>query len=125
VGETAAAIELRQSGENSVLQGIASSISDSITHILRWAYWWNSVEETPADIGADVVLFNLNTDFSPKGIPSDEIKQIVLAWQAGAISRSTMFDIFRRGEVIPAGRTNEEEVALLASEKIVQPLGKL
>jgi len=34
---------------------------------------------------------------------------VVSAWQAGAISRETMFDLFRRGEVLPPGRTNEEE----------------
>ena len=31
-----------------------------------------------------------------------------------AISRETMLDLFRRGEVLPEGRTNEEEVKLLA-----------
>jgi hypothetical protein len=37
---------------------------------------------------------------------------IVAAWQKGAISRETMFDLFRRGEVLPAGRTDEEEARL-------------
>jgi hypothetical protein len=35
VGETAEAIELRQSGENSVLSSIATSVSESLTQILR------------------------------------------------------------------------------------------
>jgi hypothetical protein len=38
----------------------------------------------------------------------------VAAWQAGAISRDTMSDLFRRGEVLPEGRTDEEEAALVA-----------
>src|SRR6185295_14864827 len=42
VGETADAIELRQSGENSVLSAVSMSVSDSLTHVLRWVYWWNS-----------------------------------------------------------------------------------
>jgi len=31
------------------------------------------------------------------------------AWQAGAISRDTMTDLFRRGEVLPEGATAEDE----------------
>ncbi len=36
-----------------------------------------------------------------------------------AISRETMLDLFRRGEVLPEGRTNEEEVKLLATATAV------
>jgi hypothetical protein len=43
---------------------------------------------------------------------SDEITAIVSAWQAGALSRESMFELFRRGEVLPAGRSNEEEARL-------------
>jgi hypothetical protein len=37
----------------------------------------------------------------------------VAAWQANTISRDTMLDLFRRGEVLPEGRTNEEEAWLI------------
>ncbi len=40
----------------------------------------------------------LNTDFNTKGMSSDELTAVVSAWQAGAISRETMFDLFRKGE---------------------------
>ena len=112
VGETADAIELRQSGENSVLSAVSLSVSDSLTHVLRWVYWWNSTEETPESIGDDRVLVTLNSDFNTKGMASDEITAVVAAWQAGAISRETMFELFRKGEVLPAGRSNEEEARL-------------
>jgi hypothetical protein len=114
VGETAAAIELRQSGENSVLSTVSLSVSDSLTQMLRWVYWWNSTEETPDDVGEDVVLMQLNTDFSSHGMSSDEITAVVSAWQANAISRETMLELFRKGEVLPAGRSNEEETRLTA-----------
>jgi cytochrome c peroxidase len=58
------------------------------------------------------VLLQLNTDFTARGLQSDEITSIVNAWQAGAISQETMFDLFRRGEVLPVGRTDEEEARL-------------
>jgi len=38
----------------------------------------------------------------------------VAAWQAGAFSRDTMLELFRKGEVLPAGRSNEEESRLTA-----------
>ena len=113
VGETAQAIELRQSGENSILGNIAVNVSASLTQVLRWAYWWNSTEDSPEDVTNDQVLVELNTDFSTKGLAAPEIQAVVAAWQAGAISRDTMTDLFRRGEVLPEGRTNEEEARLL------------
>jgi hypothetical protein len=117
VGETAEAIELRQTGENSVLMTLALSVSDSVSQVLRWIYWWNSTEESPETISEDLVLLQLNTDFSAKGLSSDELTAIVSAWQAGAISRETMFDLFRRGEVLPPGRTDEEEAKLAKASK--------
>jgi hypothetical protein len=113
VGETATAIELRQSGEYSILGGVAFSVSESLTQMLAWVYWWNSTEELPDDVSNEQVLITLNTDFSTKGLTSQDVQAIVAAWQAAAISQDTMFDLFRRGEVLPEGRTNEEETRLI------------
>jgi hypothetical protein len=118
VGETAASIELRQSGENSILTTVSLSVSASLTQVLRWVYWWNSTEPIPDAIGPDLVLASLNTDFSITGMSFQEIAALVAAWQAGAISQDTMLDLFRAGEVIAPGRTNEEEIKLLASETV-------
>src|SRR5436190_17377720 len=119
VGEAAQAVELRQSGENSILSSLATSVSQSLTQVLRWIYWWNSIVDTPDNIGPDKVLVELNTDFSTKGMDPQELSAIVAAWQAGAISRDTMTDLFRRGEVLPEGRTDEEEMKLLATSTVV------
>jgi hypothetical protein len=116
VGESADAIELRQSGESSTLMTLALSVSDSVSQVLRWVYWWNSTEADPEQIGEDLVLLQLNTDFSAKGMASDQITAVVAAWQAGAISQATMFDLFRRGEVLPPGRSDEEEKRMTANE---------
>ncbi|MEI6077028.1 MAG: DUF4055 domain-containing protein [Verrucomicrobiota bacterium] len=113
VGETADAIELRQAGENSILMTLALSLSDSISQVLRWVYWWNSTETYPEDVSEELVLLNINTDFTAKGLTSLELTAIVSAWQAGAISQATMFDLFRKGEVLPTGRTDTEEKGLI------------
>ncbi len=114
VGETAASIELRQSGENAVLSAVSLSISESLSQVLRWVYWWNSTETTPGDIGDKTVLVSLNADFSLNGMASTEIAAVVAAWKAGAISQDTMFDLFRMGDVLPVGRSNEDEAKLVA-----------
>jgi len=112
VGESADAIAMRQSGENSVLGALAASISDSLTHVLRWIYWWHSTDEKPDLVSTEQVLVSLNNDFSLQGMDSNAITALVGAWQAGAISWDTMIDCFRKGEVIPDGRTNAEEKSL-------------
>jgi hypothetical protein len=113
VGETSEAIELRQSGEYSILGSLAASVSTSLTHVLRWAYWWNSTVTMPDDVSQEQVLVELNTDYSTRGLTATEIAAVVSAWQNGALSRESMLDIFRRGEVLPEGRTNEEEERLV------------
>ena len=113
VGETAQAIELRQGGEQSVLSSLATSVSESLTDVVRWVYWWNSTEEVPDAVTSGEVLIQLNTDFSTKGMDSLELQAVVAAWQSGAISRDTMFELFRKGEILPDGRTNQDEAALI------------
>lgn len=117
VGETATAIELRQSGEYSILGTVALSVSMSLTQVLRWVYWWNSTEDQPDDVTDDQVLIQLNTDFSAKGLASQDVQAIVAAWQAGAISLDTMHELFRRGEILPEGRSSEEETKLLKADE--------
>lgn len=116
VGETAQAIQLRQSGEYSILGGIATSVSESLTQMLRWAFWWNSTEDTPEAVTDSQALVELNTDFSVKGMASDELREVVAAWQAGAISQDTMLELFRKGEILPDGRSNQDEVALIGTK---------
>ncbi len=66
------------------------------------------------DVTREQVSIELNTDFSTKGLSAQEITAVVQAWQSGALSRDSMMELFRRGEVLPEGRTNEEERRLPA-----------
>ena len=47
---------------------------------------------------------------------SQDLQAVVAAWQSGAISRDTMFELFRSGEILPDGRTNEDERTLIGTE---------
>jgi hypothetical protein len=118
VGETAEAIRLRQSGEDSVLGAIATSVSESLTQVLRWVYWWNSTALLPNSLTKADVLIKLNNDFGMAGMSSQDLQAIVAAWQSAAISRDTMFELFRKSEILPDGRTNQDEAALIASSPV-------
>jgi len=50
IGEIAQAVELRQSGENSIMGNIAVNLSASLTQTMRWAHWRNSTQESPDDV---------------------------------------------------------------------------
>ena len=43
------------------------------------------------------------------------LRGLAAAWQAGAISKDTMFELFRRGEILPDGRTDQDEAALISA----------
>jgi hypothetical protein len=57
-----------------------------------------------------------------EGLSAPEIQSIVAAWQANAISRDTMTDLFRRGEVLPEGRSFEGEAKLIEAGKDTPPV---
>jgi hypothetical protein len=44
---------------------------------------------------------------------SQDLQAIVAAWQSRAISRDSMFELFRKGEILPDGRTNQDEASLI------------
>ena len=75
----------------------------------------------PDDVSNEQSLMELNTDFSTKGLAANEIAAVVQARQNGALSRDSMLDLFRRGEVLPEGRTNEEKMRLIEKEAASQP----
>ena len=104
-----------------MLAAVSLSVSQSLTQVLRWIYWWNSTDTKLDNSGESQVLLRLNTDFTLTGLTFHELTAIVSAWKLGAISQSTMFELFRQGEVLPAGRTNEEEALLLQTETAPVP----
>ena len=58
----------------------------------------------PKSVAADVEQF--------RGVgllSAPEITAVVEAWKAGAISRDTMLEYFKRRELLPEGRTAGEE----------------
>ena len=118
VGETASAIELRAAGEHSVLASLAINLSASLTQVMQWVAWWHGTMTLAEAFVMPGILIQLNTDFGVKGMAAPELTALVLAWSKGAISQDTMMDALRSGEILPAGRTNEDERALIAAHAV-------
>lgn len=99
---------------DSILSSMATSVSESLTQVLRWICWWNTSQEvSPYGLKKAEVAVKSNTDLGMAGMSSQDLQAVVAAWQSGAISRDTMFELFRSGEILPDGRTNEDEAELI------------
>jgi hypothetical protein len=67
----------------------------SLTHVLRWAHWWNSTEAMPDDVSNEQVAIELNTDYSTRGqaerLKAVQIEQAVVgeATQRGLPERDS------------------------------------
>jgi len=66
----------------------------------------------PIGVTKSEVTITLNNDFGIARMTSRDLAAVVAAWQAGAISKDTMSELFRRDGVLPDGRTNQDEVDL-------------
>ena len=67
----------------------------------------------PEDVTPEHLHYTLNTDFDSTLLSATEIQALVAAWQSGAISQDTLLYNLRTGEILPAARTNEQELQLI------------
>ena len=95
---------------------IVASLNRSLSRVLQLAQWW--VEGGELDQVAGRVSFTMNTDLDAHAMSGEEITAVVAAWRAGAISRETMLERLKRGEVLPDGRSVTQERALIHGKEI-------
>jgi len=93
------------------LGSIVGALNESLSRVLQVAQWWVVGGELDALVGQ--VGFTMNTDLGARALTAEEINAVVTAWKAGAISRETMLEHLKRGEVLPDGRSVAQERALI------------
>jgi hypothetical protein len=93
------------------LGSIVASLNQSLSHVLRMAQWW--VDGGELELADGQVGFTMNTDLGARAMSGEEITAVVAAWRSGAISRETMLERLKRGEVLPDGRSVAQERALI------------
>lgn len=119
--ETAEVLQIRQSGEGSVLHNAAAAVGHSMTKVIKWIYWWHSTEPFPESIKDTDCSLNMNTDFIGYKLPADKLLALVRAWQGRAISHHTLLHNFMQGEVLPPGLDIAEELELIEAEPPPMP----
>lgn len=103
--EAADTLSQRHSGEASVLAGIAMVVGRGIERVLQIMADWEGI--------AGPISYTLNTDYMPQGVSAQDLTAMVAAWQSGAMSWETLFANLKRGEIVDADTTEDEERARL------------
>lgn len=108
--ETAEAVRLRGEAEASSLSILAGTVGRGLTRALRHIAWWQGLEP-------EAVTVRLNRDFVEARLTAPDILALVESWQKGAISRRTLYDNLRDGEVLPPDRDFDEEQRLIETDQ--------
>lgn len=103
--ETATSVLIRTGQETAVITDIVINISSQIEEILGLYFKWMNKEGS--------ILYKLNSDFLSVDMEPNAQIALVRSWLDGAISHESMFRKMKEGELIPANRTFEEELALI------------
>lgn len=113
--DTATTTAITRSGEYSTLASMANAMSLAFTKALQVFCKW-------AGVSGDV-KFELNRDFMPVVMDNNTLTGLVAAWQSGAISYETLFDMLQRGDIVDPKKTAEEERAAIDAAPPPVPTG--
>ena len=113
--EAAETIAMRNSGEQSILSAIALATSNGLEDALETFAEW-------AGFGDVEINFEINRDFMPYGIEPVLLTALLASVQAGKLSNESFFDLMKRGDLIEADLTFEEEQARIDSQPPPMPL---
>ena len=91
--ESAETLRVRSSGESSVLANLANNCSMGLEQCLEWYVDWEG-------LNPDIVEVTLNTDFLDKRLDPTELRELVSAWQSGAIPLDDLIYNLQRGEIL-------------------------
>ena len=106
--ESEGAMQMRANGENSVLGAMANLVSAQLSKMLTFVAEWAGAKGE--------VIIALNTDYMPVGMTAQELKELVVAWQSGAISDETLFNNLQRGEIIADSTSFVDEQEKIANK---------
>ncbi|MES2636611.1 MAG: DUF4055 domain-containing protein [Pseudomonadota bacterium] len=108
--EAEGTIIMRSAGETSVLAGIAHLISGQMSKMLSFMSEWAGNKQD--------VLYKLNKDYMPAGMTPQLLAEQFKTYLGGGMSYETFFENLQRGEIMPAGRTVEDEKQLIADGSV-------
>lgn len=106
--EAAQTAGIHRSGEQATLSSQGRTISKGLEIALGWFDEWAG--------GSGDAEAALNNDFLPVPMDAQKLTALVGAWQAGAISKETLFDNFKKGEIVRDATDFETEESKIANQ---------
>lgn len=107
--EAAETESIRRSGENAALTTIVNQVSEAMTWALSVMAEWEGVADKN-------ISFELNKDFFATPMSPNALKELVSAFQGGAISYDDLHKNLQRGEIISADKSAEDSKEEIAEE---------
>lgn len=95
--EAQGTLEMRTNGESSVLAMMAKLVSQGFVQMLEFMAEWQGVGRE--------IEFALNTDYLPRRLTAQELKELVSAYLSGAISKQDFFWNLQQGELVRDGQS--------------------
>ena len=111
--ESAETAKIHRAGENSILSNIATNLSIVFTKLLKIYLEWSSGNQ----LSDEEHKVQFNTDYDVSTMSASDLAAYVAAWQAGAISKKTMFRNLKEGEIIESNKSFEDEQAEIDEEQ--------
>ena len=108
--EAAKALKIRASDDAATLGTMVASAENGMTQVLRFMALWASVDGSEIEV-------ELNRDFISERLSAEDIEGLVKAFQVGTLSKDTFIYNLMMGEILPKGRTVEEEKEMIAAEE--------
>lgn len=107
--ESGEAKRLRLDSQHATLKGVAMTAAAGLEKALKNLAVWMRADP-------DKVIVEPNLDFFDHELSAQEIMALVSGWQAGAYSKVTLFERFKKGGLVPEAREFEEEEELIAQD---------
>ena len=92
------------------LGSLVASLNQSLTRVLQLANWWIGGGDAADAPGVSIAM---NTDLAARAISAELLAAVLATWRGGGMSRESMLEFLKRGEILPEGRTVAEERALI------------
>lgn len=106
VGEAAEAVERRQSSDIAALSGVATSLDNGMSQILKFMLIFkNKFDAT--------VKVSVNRDFVSSRLTPQDIQALLSALIQGSLSLDTFLYNLKQGEILPDDKSIDDEKALL------------
>lgn len=111
--ETLGATQIKRAGENSILARIVIAASEALEWALGIMAQWSGV--------SGEVKYEINREFSPVGLSSQDLTAYMAAVQQGLMSEAEFYALLQRGDVVDGQKDFEEHQEEVAANPPAMP----